>query len=163
MRRSLITTAHAASGAFALLTITAFWSSAVYAELALIHSDIAEVRTAIAYALPLLIALLATAGATGNRLARHSKAPVVLTKIRRMKLAAANGLLVLVPSAIFLANKAQAGEFDGLFAAVQAVELIAGATNIALLALNMRAGMTMRSRRLSKRRPAPSLVGERAA
>ena len=163
MRHSTITTAHAASGAFALLTITAFWSSVLYAELELGHSDIAEVRTAIAYALPLLIAFLATAGATGNRLAGHSKAPIVLAKVRRMKLAAANGLLVLVPSATFLAIQARAGEFDGWFATVQAIELIAGATNIALLALNMRAGMTMRSRRLSKRRPAPSLVGERAA
>ena len=163
MRRSIITTAHAASGSLPLLTISAFWSSAIYAELALGHSGIAEVRTAIAYALPLLIAFLATAGATGNRLAGRSKAPIVLAKMRRMKLAAANGLLVLVPSAIVLALKARAGEFDGWFATVQAIELIAGAANIALLALNMRAGMAMRSRRLSKRRSAPSLAGERVA
>ena len=163
MRRSTITAAHAASGALALLTISAFWSSAIYAELALGHSGIAKVRIAIAYALPLLVALLATAGATGDRLAGRTKAPIVLAKLRRMKLAAANGLLVLVPSAVFPAVKARAEEFDGWFSTVQTVELVAGAANIALLALNMRAGMAMRSRRLAKRRPGPVPAGERGA
>ncbi len=57
---------------------------------------------------------------------------------------AANGILILIPSALFLASKAKAAEFDTTFYAVQALELIAGATNIALLALNMRDGLRMK-------------------
>jgi hypothetical protein len=39
----------------------------------------------------------------------------------------ANGILVLIPAALFLASKAQAAEFDTTFYAVQAHELAAGA------------------------------------
>jgi hypothetical protein len=62
-----------------------------------------------------------------------------------MPLIAANGVLVLIPSALFLAFKARAGEFDTSFYAVQALELAAGAANIALLGLNMRDGLKMKS------------------
>jgi hypothetical protein len=51
---------------------------------------------------------------------------------------------VLVPSALFLAYKARAGAFDASFYAVQVLELVAGATNITLLSLNMRDGLTMK-------------------
>ncbi len=64
-----------------------------------------------------------------------------------MPVIAANGVLVLVPAALFLAAKARAGEFDAGFYAVQAVELAAGAVNIALLGLNMRDGMRMKPHR----------------
>jgi len=57
---------------------------------------------------------------------------------------AANGLLVLVPSAFLLSSLATAGRFDSLFTIVQAIELVAGATNIALLSLNMRDGLSLR-------------------
>jgi hypothetical protein len=63
-----------------------------------------------------------------------------------MPLIAANGLLVLIPSALFLASKASAGEFDTAFYAVQAIELAAGAANIMLLGLNMRDGLKMSGR-----------------
>ena len=147
MRRSSLITLHAASGSVALLTISTFWTAALLSELALGPSGIAAVRTAILYALPVLVAALAVAGGSGGRLAGRSAAPIIRGKQRRMKLAAANGLLVLVPSAVFLAWKARHGAFDAAFATVQAVELVAGATNIVLLGLNMRAGMRMRARR----------------
>jgi hypothetical protein len=63
-----------------------------------------------------------------------------------MPLIAANGLLVLIPSALFLAAKARAGEFDTTFYAVQALELAAGATNLILLGLNMRDGFKLSGR-----------------
>jgi len=47
-------------------------------------------------------------------------------------------------SAVFLAFKAEATEFDGWFYAVQLLELIAGATNITLLSLNMRDGLKLK-------------------
>jgi len=61
-----------------------------------------------------------------------------------MPLIAANGVLVLIPSAPFLAFKARADELDGAFYAVQALELAPGAANIALLGLNMRDGLKMK-------------------
>jgi Na+/H+ antiporter NhaA len=67
-------------------------------------------------------------------------------KIKRMPLIAANGILVLIPSALFLAFKARADEFDTGFYAVQALELAAGAANIAMLALNIRDGLKMTGR-----------------
>ena len=67
-----------------------------------------------------------------------------------MKLIAANGLLILLPSAVFLAMRAQAGLFDTAFYTVQVLELAAGATNITLLGLNMRDGMQLRKRRLAR-------------
>ena len=73
-------------------------------------------------------------------------------KTKRMPLIAANGILVLFPSALFLASKARAAEFDTVFYAVQALELAAGAVNMALLGLNMRDGLKMKGR--VRRRPA---------
>ncbi len=65
-------------------------------------------------------------------------------KIKRMPFIAANGLLVLIPSALLLASKARPREFDASFDAVQALEVIAGATNILLLSLNMRDGLKIK-------------------
>ena len=64
-----------------------------------------------------------------------------------MKIIAANGILILMPSAFFLAFKAQAGAFDTAFYVVQAFEIVAGATNITLLSLNMRDGIALGLRR----------------
>jgi hypothetical protein len=61
-----------------------------------------------------------------------------------MPIIAANDILVLIPSALFLASKARAAEFDASFYAVQALELVAGAANIALLGLNLRDGLRMK-------------------
>lgn len=147
MPRSTLVTLHAASGAVALVTICAFWLSALAAELVLAPAGVVAVRTAILYALPVLVAALAVTGGSGARLAGRSKAPVIRAKQRRMAVAAANGLLVLVPSAIFLGWRAQTGNPGAAFAAVQIVELVAGAANVVLLDRNMRAGMAMRGRR----------------
>ena len=68
-------------------------------------------------------------------------------KAKRMEIIAANGILILIPSAFFLASKAQAGAFDTMFYVVQAAEIIAGATNITLLPMNMRDGLALRRRR----------------
>ena len=63
-----------------------------------------------------------------------------------MPFIAANGLLVLVPCAIALNRWAAAGTFDTTFYVVQAIELIAGATNFALMGLNVRDGRRMAGR-----------------
>jgi len=58
----------------------------------------------------------------------------------------ANGLLVLIPSALFLASKAREGELDATFYSVKALELVAGAVNLTLLGRNMRDGFMMTGR-----------------
>ncbi|WP_223475825.1 hypothetical protein [Oricola indica] len=135
---------HAVAGALALATITLFWTSTVASELFGSAAQIAAVKTGVLYGLAILVPAMAVAGGTGFSLGAKWRGPVVARKRTRMKIIAATGILVLVPSAIFLAMKAGQGEFDTAFMVVQAVELVAGASNIALLGLNMRDGLAMR-------------------
>lgn len=141
---------HATAGAVALACIAAFWCASLLSEAVGDPATIALVKAAILYGMALLIPALALAGGTGFRLAKKSKVGIVQRKTLRMPLAAANGVLILVPSAIFLANRSAAGELDATFYAVQAVELAAGAANVLLLGLNMRDGLALRQRRRRK-------------
>ncbi|MDO5759164.1 MAG: hypothetical protein Q4P24_17220 [Rhodobacterales bacterium] len=82
-------------------------------------------------------------GISGMRPSRRRRGPLVERKKKRMPFIAANGILILISSALYLSFKAHAGAFDTAFYAVRAVELIAGAVNITLLSLNMRGGFRM--------------------
>jgi hypothetical protein len=135
---------HPVAGVIAILTIATFWLSTALTELLASQAIVATVKTAIPWGLLLLIPALMAAGGSGLALAKGRRAGLVGAKIKRMPLIAANGILVLVPSALFLASKTAAAEFDGGFYAVQALELAAGAVNIALLGLNMRDGLKMK-------------------
>lgn len=137
---------HPLAGATAILTIGMFWLSTALVELFGSVGAIAAVKTAIPWGFFLLIPALAAAGGSGFALAQGRRAGLVGAKVRRMPWIAANGLLILIPSALFLAYKAKAGEFDTAFSVVQALELTAGAGNIALLGLNMRDGLRMKGR-----------------
>lgn len=143
---------HPLAGAVALLTIATFWVSTVLAEVLGAEPAVVAVKTTIPWGFLLLIPALAATGGTGFSLAGGRKGGLIGAKIRRMRLIAANGLLVLVPSALFLAMKARAGNFDAVFYGVQTIELIAGATNLVLLSLNMRDGLKMA--RGARRKPA---------
>lgn len=149
-------TLHPLAGAIALLTIAVFWLSTVLTELFASAEVIIAVKTAIPWGFLLLIPSLAATGGTGFRLARGGRGHLIGKKIKRMSFIAANGLIVLVPAALFLASKARAGEFDSIFFAVQAIELVAGAANLVLLGLNMRDGLRMTRRRRSARRDPPA-------
>ena len=63
-----------------------------------------------------------------------------------MPFIAANGVLILVPCAIFLNRSAVAGTFDTTFYLVQGLEFLAGATNLGLMGLNIRDGLRMSGR-----------------
>lgn len=143
---------HPAAGALALLTIGTFWLSTALSELFASEAAVTAVKTAIPWGFLLLIPALAATGGSGFALAKGRRAGPIGAKLERMPWIAANGVLILVPSALFLASKARAAEFDALFYAVQALELVAGAANIALLGLNMRDGLKMKGR--LRRRPA---------
>jgi hypothetical protein len=131
---------HPIAGTIAILTIATFWLSTAFSELSGSDSAVVAVKTAIPWGFLLLVpALVATSG-SGFSLAKGRSGRLIAAKLKRMPFIAANGLLVLIPSALFLASKAKAEEFDALFYTVQALELIAGAVNLTLLGLNMRDG-----------------------
>jgi hypothetical protein len=97
----------------------------------------------------LLVPALAATGASGFALSRGRRGRLLDAKKRRMPFIAANGLLVLVPCSIVLQRWAAAGDFGAAFLAVQGIELLAGATNLALIALNVRDGLRLAGRQRS--------------
>jgi hypothetical protein len=137
---------HPVAGAVALLTIATFWLSTVLSEVFASGAVVIAVKMAIPWGLLLLVPSLAAAGGSGFALARGARAGLVGAKAKRMPFIAANGILILVPAALFLACKARHAELDGVFYGVQALELAAGAVNITLLGLNMRDGLKMKGR-----------------
>lgn len=134
---------HAISGAVALLCVASFWTSTLVAELFLSTADVIVVKNGILMAMWLMIPAMAATGLSGFLLARQRKGRIIEVKQRRMRFIAANGLLILVPSAITLAWWANTHQFTAIFYAIQCVELLAGAANITLMALNMRDGMRL--------------------
>ena len=138
---------HIASAILAMALIASFWTATVATELFAGHETIALVKTLVLYGMVLLVPAMAAAGATGASLGRGWRLPQVARKSTQMKWIAANGLLILVPSAVFLALRTGAGQFDTAFYAVQGLELVAGATNLTLLILNMRDGRALGRRR----------------
>ncbi len=137
---------HPIAGGLALLTIATFWLASAVSELFGSADTVVAVKNAIPWGFLLLIPALAATGGTGFNLSKGRRPRLITTKIKRTAVSAANGLLVLVPSALFLAFKARAGEFDAAFYGVQALELLVGAVNITLLGLNMRDGFKMTGR-----------------
>lgn len=134
---------HAVAGAIALATISLFWLSTIAVELSGWPAGVIAVKTTIPYGFILLIPALMATGGSGSFLARGRTSRLVDAKRTRMKIVAANGLLLLVPAALFLSFKASRGEFDSVFTLVQIVELVAGAANILLLSRNMRDGLRL--------------------
>ena len=134
---------HAIAGVVGFLTIATFWSSTLLTELLGSPAAIASVKSAILWGMALLIPAMAIAGGSGMSLGKGRKGARVLTKKKRMPFIAMNGLLVLVPSAFFLASKANAGAFDATFYTIQGIELVAGAVNLTLMGLNIRDGLRL--------------------
>ena len=134
-------TIHPIAGGIALLTILTFWLSTALSEMFAPTAIVVTVKTLVPWGFLILVPALMAVGISGFRLSRKRRGPFVAAKQRRMPFIAANGILILIPSALFLSSKAQAGEFDAMFLVVQALELAAGAVNIALMTLNMRDGL----------------------
>jgi len=147
---------HPVAGALAILTIATFWFSTAVSELFGAPATVTAVKTAIPWGFFVLIPALAAAGGTGLSLSKGRRVGLIATKMKRMQLIASNGLLILIPSALFLAAKARAADFDSAFYLVQTLELAAGATNVALLGLNMRDGLKMEG--WFRRRPTASVI-----
>lgn len=134
---------HAIAATTAMLIIAGFWISTLVSELFLDLASVAAVKHAIVYGLFLLVPCMAATGGTGFALGKTRKGWLLDAKKKRMAVIGANGLLVMIPAAIFLNSKASAGEFDAWFYAVQVVELIVGVVQLALMRMNFRDGLKL--------------------
>ena len=138
---------HSLAGFLASLCIATFFLSTLGVELFGTHETVAMVKAWIVMpGLFVLVPAIAVTGASGVFLARSRKGRLVQAKKRRMPFIAVNGLLIMIPCAIFLNRWAAAGAFDTMFYAVQALELLVGAVNLTLMSLNIRDGMRMSGR-----------------
>jgi hypothetical protein len=150
--RTMKTKIHAAAGFIGFMMIVLFWSSTVISELFGSHDTIYTVKTLVLWGMCIMIPAMAIVGATGMSLGQKRKDAPALAKKKRMPLIAMNGLMVLVPAAIFLQWKAGNNAFDMTFYIVQCVELVAGAFNLTMMGLNIRDGFAMTKRKRMARK-----------
>ena len=143
--------AHAIFGSIAMLCIFSFWTSTLFTELFLSQAALVSVKGIILQAMWILIPAMVATGGSGFALAKGRSGRLVESKKKRMPFIALNGVLVLLPSAVYLHSKAQAGAFDTSFYAIQVVELVAGAINLWLLSNNMYDGLKLAGRLRPKR------------
>ncbi|WP_417310505.1 ferredoxin--NADP reductase [Devosia sp.] len=139
----MIKLVHPIAGGLAILTIAIFWLSTVISELSGSQAAVVAVKTMLPWGFLILVPSLAAVGGSGLLWSRGDRSGRVGAKLLRMPFIAANGLLVLMPSAFFLAARASAGTFDVWFYGVQALELVAGAINLTLLGLSLRDGLRL--------------------
>lgn len=136
---------HVAVSLIATLCIASFFTSTLIVELFGSEDQIAMIKNLILMpGLLILIPAMAAIGGTGFALSKRRNDPLVDSKKKRMPFIAANGILVLIPCAIFLEQWASAGAFDTKFYIVQSIELLAGITNLSLMGLNIRDGLRLR-------------------
>ena len=138
----MIAQVHRIAALFALICITSFLVATVLTELLATPSTVSLVKQAIVTpGLWILIPSLALTGVTGIVRSKNRCSETIRKKKRRMPIITANGVLILIPCALFLNSKASAGEFDTLFVLVQSLEIAAGIINLTLMIINVRAGM----------------------
>lgn len=131
----------------AFACILTFFISTLISELFLSSESIAQVKSLIAMpGLFVLIPAIVITGATGFSMAKGASRGLVGKKKSRMPFIGANGLLILIPAAIVLDQWASTGNFDTRFYVVQGLELIAGATNISLMFMNIRDGRKLKGK-----------------
>lgn len=94
-------------------------------------------------ALLILIPAIATTGGTGIALSKSRKGTLVEIKKKRMPIIGTNGVFILMPAAILLDSWASDGSFDAKFYILQTIEIIAGATNLVMMGLNIRDGLRL--------------------
>jgi hypothetical protein len=139
--------AHRVAGLLAPACIAVFFMATVLTEVFGSPAAVAQLKSwIVSPGLWILVPAIAAAGGSGMFLSRTRRGRLVDAKKKRMPFIAANGLLVLVPCAIVLERWAGAGHFGAAFYAVQALELVAGATNLTLMGLNVRDGLRVAGR-----------------
>ncbi|MBP6562350.1 MAG: hypothetical protein KA214_02615 [Neisseriaceae bacterium] len=135
---------HGIAATLALGLVMLFWTSTVIAEVFLDVAAIVWVKEAIMrYGLVFMVVAVMVTGRSGMVLARQRNQPTRSIKKQRMPWIVLNGLLCLLPAAIYLSFKASAGEFDAWFLIVQFLELIMGLVQMTLLGRNFMAGVRL--------------------
>lgn len=137
---------HPISGLIAFLTILTFWVSTVASEMLGSRETIVQVKETIPWGFLVLAPALAATALSGIRVAGRSLNPQIANKRRRMPIIAANGLLILMPAAFYLARLASLGDLGAWFYGVQAIELVAGSINLSLMSLNICDGLLLTQR-----------------
>lgn len=138
---------HLVGALVATLCILVFFTSTVLVEFFGSTEAIATVKELIVFpGLFILVPAIAATGATGFALGKERKGKLVQRKLKKMPIIGLNGILVLVPSAIYLNMLASSGAFDATFYIVQGVELVAGIVNLTLMGMNMKDGLKMSSK-----------------
>ena len=148
MNRNTLRKIHAAAGVGAFLFIASFWSSTVFSELFGSHENRRRREANHCLCAVRVDCLHGNRRRNRHEMGGKSKHAAIAAKCRRIPFIAANGMLILLPCAFFLNNRASAGQFDSVFYIVQIVELIAGATNLTLLGLSMKDGFSIRKPKL---------------
>ncbi|PKH08124.1 hypothetical protein [Moritella sp. Urea-trap-13] len=143
MKTQTLKSIHKAAAILAFLLITSFLSSTIIADVLATPAQIAQVKHTILLFIPGLIAAMMVTGKSAKILYPGAMTGVFKIKQRRMKLAAINGTLILLPAAIVLAKWSALDQFDELYWAVQILEIIAGTTNLTMIGLNIRDGIRL--------------------
>ncbi len=138
---------HLVAAIIATSCIGLFFVSSIIVELFGSHAMVATVKSLIVMpGLFILVPAIAATGASGFALAKSRKGRLVKVKKKRMPFIGANGVLVLIPCAIYLDRWASVGAIDTTFYLVQVIELLAGAVNLTLMSMNIRDGLRMSGR-----------------
>lgn len=142
MKRKTIVKAHLIATIVAALAIITFFSISLFAEIKGNEAFIKSVKAFILYALPVMILAMPILKITGDKLAGKSKSPLILAKVKRMKLILMNGM-ILISLAIFLYYRSHYQQIDGVFLIAQIAEFIFGLFNLSLIFINAKVGMQL--------------------
>ncbi|WP_313114355.1 hypothetical protein [Aequorivita sediminis] len=146
MKRSKIVIVHIMATVIAGFTISCFFSFSLIAEILGEDFFIKQVKTGILYCLPILVVTMPMLALSGKKLSENSQNPIVNKKLKRMKLIALNGV-ILISLAIYLYYHATYKSIDNTFLYVQVLELVIGALNLGLIVMNINSGLKLSGRR----------------
>ncbi|WCN12774.1 hypothetical protein GV054_06960 [Marinomonas mediterranea] len=138
---------HRLAALIAVLCIATFFSTTIFVIILGTLESTANLKSLIVWpGLFILVPSIALTGVSGFALAKGRSGKLVQQKMRRMPFIGVNGILVLIPCAVFLDRWASVGTIDTNFYIVQGIELLAGAINLILMGLNMKDGLRMSGR-----------------
>ncbi len=143
MKRKSVVKIHLISTVIAGLTISSFFTATIISKVINDTLLIMAVKEKIFYALPILLVSMPSVGVSGIKLTGQYKSPVHVAKLKRMKMIAFNGILLIL-LATYLYINSRDGVLGWYFWIAQIVELVLGATNLFLIARNIKAGFTLK-------------------
>ncbi|PSU97840.1 hypothetical protein [Photobacterium leiognathi] len=144
MSKTTLKLLHRIAAMTSFVLVLCFFTSSIMVELFGDTSDIVMVKTTILFGICVLIPAMAITGITGAKMAGKANKGLIGKKKKRMPFIAVNGLFVLLPCAFYLYYLANNQQFTSVFYIVQVIELMAGITNLTLMALNIRDSQKMR-------------------